>query len=503
VSWSARFIGDLAASSLTPMWRLQRVELHTEAGNETRIYSHAGTPRIRRVRIDGARLNDYDLTTTWGRTVVELVGDDLGELAAAGPRGTFWALYLGFPGYEDADYQRVAFGQWRQLSGRRPVWVMELIDAATGLRQRPTNTTAAMQLCYDLDPDLTTSTTADYATADTTLTVNSTSGFARKTGGNGILHVTPTSGTPFYLRWSASTSTTFTVSATDELGSTRVAALTGSTIARAAFLEEHPIVIALQVLTSTGGGANGAWDVLPTAWGLAVPIGYVDYFDAYQYAGSVAKVSAGSYKWGIGLIAPEADAFLWLQTTLRTGGFYMTMRQGSLTVRAQQQSIAPIAELTDWQITDADIVEVSSEWWSSDHQTEYGSITVAMAASSSSHTGTVVYQRPGDVNYTYDMAALVFSNEAAVRTEMLNRLVEAKERTPEVVTMKLRGWWWAQMAPGDLGRLTTSRVASRWFGASGFSGNRVKIVQVSPSWDGAPVTEVSVLVYASEATTWA
>lgn len=503
MSWSAKFIGDLASSSLTPVWRLQRVELHTEAGAETRIYSHSGTPRIRRVRIDGAKLNDYDLTTTWGRTVVELVGDDLGALAEAGPRGTFWALYLGFPGYAEDDFQRVAFGQWRQLSGRKPAWVMELIDAATGLRQRPVNETAGMTLCYDLDPDLTTSTTADYVTADTTLTVNSTSGFARSTGDSGIIHVTPTSGDAFWLRWSGSTATTFTVAATDELGSTRANSLTGSTVARAALLEAHPIVIALQVLTSTGGGANGAWDVLPTAWGLAVPIGYVDFTDAFRYATKVAIVSAGAYEWSVALLAPEADAFGWLQTTLRAGGFYMTMRQGCLTVRAQQQSIAPIAALTDWQITDADIVEVSQEWWSGDHQTEYGSTTVSMASSSSSHTGTVVYQRPGEVNYTYDMAAIVFSNHAAIRTDMLNRLVEAKERTPEVLTLTLRGWWWAQMAPGDLGRITTSRVVSRWFGAAGFAANRCKIVQVSPSWDSAPVTEVTILVYASEATRWA
>ncbi len=501
MSWSSQFISDLASASLTPMWRLQRVELHTEAGAETRIYSHSGTPRIRRVRIDGAKLNDYDLTTTWGRTVVELVGDDLGALAEAGPRGTFWALYLGFPGYADSDFQRVAFGQWRQLSGRKPTWVMELIDAATGLRQRPVNATSEMTLFYDLAD--TTSTTADYVTADTTLTVNSTTGFARKTGGDGIIHVTPASGDPFWLRWTGSGATTFTVDTTDELGGTRVDTVTGAEVARAALLEEHPMVIALQVLTSTGGGANGAWDVLPTAWGLAVPIGYVDYFDAYQYIGNVAKVSSGSYEWSIALLAPEADAFGWLQTTLRAGGFYLTMRQGCITVRAQQQSIAPIAALTDWQITDADIVEVSQEWWSSEHQTEYGSTTVAMASSSSSHTGTVVYQRPGEVNYTYDMSAVVWSNHSAVRTEMLNRLVEAKERTPEVLTLTLRGWWWAQMAPGDLGRVTTSRVVSRWFGAAGFAGNRCKVVQVSPSWDSAPVTEVTVLVYASEATTWA
>lgn len=503
MSWSARFIDDLASTALTPIWRLQHLQLHTEAGAETRIYSHAGTPRIGRVRIDGAKLNDYDLTTTWGRTVVELVGEDLGPLAEAGPRGTFWALYLGFPGYADSDFQRVAFGQWRQLSGRKPAWVMELVDAATGLRQRPVNETASMTLFYNLDPDLTTSTTADYVTADTTLTVNSTSGFARKTGGNGIIHVTPTSGDAFWLRWSGSTATTFTVTATNELGSTRADSLTGSTVARAALLEDHPIVIALQVLTSTGGGANGAWDVLPTAWGLAVPIGYVDYFDSYQYATHVAVVSAGSYKWSLALLAPEADAFGWLQTTLRAGGFYLTMRQGCLTVRAQQQSMVPIAALTDWQITDADIVEVSQEWWSSDHQTEYGSITVAMASSSLSYTGTVVYQRPGEVNYTYDMASMVFSNQSAVQTEMLNRLVEAKKRTPEVLTLTLRGWWWAQMTPGDLGRVTTSRVVSRWFGAAGFADNRCKVVQVSPSWDSAPVTKVTVLVYASEATTWA
>lgn len=503
MSWTAKFIADLGATSLTPLWRLQRVELHTEAGTETRIYSHSGTPRIRRVRIDGAALNDYDLTTTWGRTVVELVGDDLGAIAEAGPRGTFWALYLGFPGYHDDEYQRVAFGQWRQLSGKRPVWVLELIDAATGLRQRPVNETVEMTLFYDVDPDDPTTTTANYVTGDTTLTVTTTGDFTRATGDDGLIHVAPASGDPFWLRWTGKTATTFTVTTTDELGTTRADTVAGAVVSQVAFLEAHPIVIALQVLTSTGGGANGMWDVLPTSYGLAVPLGYVDYFDSFTYATKVAVVSSGVYEWSVPVLAPEADAFGWLQTLLRAGGFYLTMRQGCITIRAQQQSIAPIAALTDWEITDSDIVEVEHEWWSSDHQTEYGSITVAMVSASSSHTGAVVYQRPGDVNYTYDMSALVWSNDANIRTEMLNRLVEAKEITPEVLTLTLRGWWWAQMTPGDLGRVTTSRVVSRWFGAAGFSGNRCKVVQVSPSWDAAPVTKVRVLVYASQATRWA
>jgi hypothetical protein len=501
MSWSAQFISDLGATSLTPLWRLQRVQLHTEAGAETRIYSHTGSPRIRRVRIDGAALNDYEATTTWGRTVVELVGDDLGALAAAGPRGTFWALYLGFPGYTEDEYQRVAFGQWRQLSGRKPAWTLEIIDAATGLRQRPVNATGETSLFYDLDGD--TTTTADYVTADTGLTVSSTTGFVRKTADDGIIHVTPASGEPFWLRWDSISPTQFTVDTTDEIGTVRIDTVTGATVTRAALLEDHPIVIALQVLTSTGGGANGSWDVLPTAWGLAVPVGYVDYFDAFQYAGKVAIVSSGSYLWSVALIAPEADGFGWLSGLLAAGGFYMTMRQGSITVRAIQQSISPIAALTDWRITDADVVDVQHEWWSSEHVTEYGSTAVTTASASTSHVGTDVYQRPSAVVYTYDLSDRLWSNQSAVRDEMLNRLVESREITPEALTLTLRGWWWAQMTPGDLGWLSCSRVVSRWFGSLGFVAQRCKIVQVSPEWDTAPVTVVRVLVYAAPAETWA
>jgi hypothetical protein len=504
VSWSAQFVADLAQSALTPMWILRTIKIGTASMASWSVRAYGGEPGIRRVRIDGHRLNDYDLTSTWGRTLIEVVGVDLGDLHEAAPRGCFMELLLGFPGYADGDYQRVAWGQLRQVRGRKPAWVIELVDAPTGLRQRPTNDPTAIELFYDLDPDDYTTLAADYTVGDATINVSSTTGFNMRTAGIGAVAVTPSSGDAFYLTYSAASANTFTLTGSDVMGTTRVNASAGDRVDRVAYLYGHPIVIALQVLTSGYGGANGFYDVHPLSWGLQVPVGYVDVWDSIYYAGSVAVVSSGTYSWSYPQRQAEGDALGWLSDFLRVGGFYLTMRQGSITVRAQQQAQAPIGVPTDWTITDDDVIEVTEhQWWSADHQEESASCTVRMSSASSSVTTAAVYQRPAAVSTTYDLSDRVFANEAAIRTEMTNRLTEAVTTTPEALTVRLRGWWWAQMAPGDLGRITTSRVHSRIDGPDGYSGRRCKIVQVSPSWETAPVTDVALLVYPSRGETWA
>ena len=42
------------------------------------------------------------------------------------------------------------------------------------------------------------------------------------------------------------------------------------------WISDNPIDIALQLITSTGTGTNGAYDTLPAAWGMGVPVAYLD-----------------------------------------------------------------------------------------------------------------------------------------------------------------------------------------------------------------------------------
>lgn len=507
MSWSAQFIADLAKPALAPMFRLDRILVGTASGQPWSISSHGTTPAIRRVRIEGQELNDYSCTSTWGRTLIEVVGTDLGDLGECVPRGTFLALYMGFGGYASWDFQRISWGQIRQVRRTSATtWTIELVDAPTGLRQRPTNDVTAIELFYDLDPDEYTTISSNYVTGDATLNVADTTGFLKPTGSGGAVLVTPSVGDPFFLAYTGTTGTTFTgVGSTDLMGTTIVDAASGDVVSRVAYLAAHPITIALTVLTSGYGGANGAYDILPTSWGLQVPTDYVDVSDALWWRDSVAVVSTGSYTWQVAVLESQPDGLAWLSNLLAAGGFFLAMRQGSLTVRAQQQAQAPIAVTWDeWNITDDDIVSVDEhEWWCSDSQEEFASVAAVMATGSTSVTTAAVYQRPAAVVTTYDVSAVCFTNGTAIRTEMTNRLTEARTVTPERITLTLRGWWWAQMTPGDLGRLTTTRVHSRLEGSGGVVERRIKITKVSPSWEAAPITQVRMLIYASRADTWA
>lgn len=507
MSWSTRFQDDIKASVYTPLFRLERVQFNTEAGGEFAIYSNLGSPRIARVRVEGHEVSPQSLSSTWGKCSVELAGEDLGDLHELVARGTFVALYAGFGGYADTDYQVVALGQVRNVKGSAPRWVVEIIDVPSGLRQRPT-TNAYDALLFD-DVDSTTTLSAAYVVTDTTLTVVSTSGFARETGGTGAIRITSTalSVDPYYLVYSATTATTFTVSAANKMHTARTIADIGDLVEEVAYLYGHPIEIALKVLCSTGAGTNGTYDVLPSDWGLYVPVGFVDVDDAAAYQAGVAKVGAGSYLWEWPQVGAVDDGIGWLTTWLAAGGFFLTMRQGAITVRALQAATTPVGLGTVADIVDADVAQVlEHEWFSSLHDTEWANNRVYARNSSFVLTSTLsagntsVYQRPSGEIRDWDVSDRVFDNDAEIEAEQLNRVYEASERVPERIVLACAGLRLAGLCPGDIVTLTLD-THSRLAGPGGFDRRACWVYKVSADWT-TPGVQVGLLVYPTVGDLW-
>lgn len=506
--WGAPFLAALEGN-VSPRFRLTRIAFGDEAGDTLNLSSESGTVRIARVRVDGQELNPYTMSVTWGRVVVELIGDNLGDLRTKIARGTFLQLWCGFEGMADADFERIAVGgvtSLRRNSG--PSWSLELLDLPAMLRQRPTSTTEATMLFWPIHTGASgsaNSLSSNYTAGDTTVIVGTTSGatYAEASGYIGLL-VTPTTGDPFYLLATGSTGTTYTGCIDGVMGTTAVDAVAGDAVFNVAYLSGHPITIALRVLTSRGVTGNGSYDDYPSSWGLGVPIGLIDQTDAESYRDSVSIVGSGAWNAQQVITEPVEDGMSWLIQWLAASGHYLAMRQGCVTVRAWQSSAAPIAiPVAEWEITDNDVVSfVAHEWWYEQQDGEHRGLGARTYSGSFSVTSTYVYHRPIAEAAVYDVSGCVFSNQTEIATEIVGRMTEAANRTPERVTLKLRGYQWSAMAVGDIARLWSNVLVSR-IEEFGFAGRRCVVTKVSATWGEAPVTEVSLLIYPVAGELWA
>jgi len=507
MAWSALFLSKLGSTAVTPRFRLERVRFNSEGGDSLTLWSDKGNLRIARVRVDGQELNPFSMAVTWGRTVVELIGQDLSEVRDSISRGTFVALYLGFEGDSDAQYERIAIGGVRSIRRNTGAsWSLELLDVPASLRQRPTTDATAALLFYTIGVDVSNiASTVDYTAGLGSLTVSSTSGRAYlETGGSGALLVTPSGGDPFYVTFSSATGTVYTINGVSQMGTTDAAAAAGSDVLNVAYLAGHPITIALKVLTIGLGGANGAYDTYPTSWGLSLPVGLVDLSDAEKYRDKVMVVAAGS--WGAQVVVGEAqtDAMSWLQGWLAQCGCYLAMRQGCVTVRAWQSSATPINTLTtNYAITDADVVSFEShQWWYESQDMEFYGTKFYSNGVTTSTSDSTVYHRPIGAWHEYDATGFVWSNGAAIGDDVVLRMRETGQRTPEYVNLRLRGYRWAELSVGDLVLLTSKVLVSR-IDADGYDERRAVVVKVSATWGEAPITEVGLLVYPKSTERWA
>ena len=438
--------------------------------------------------MDGATLNPRGWTTTIGAWSVDIVGD-LSELLGNLTRGSIVRLRAGPPDWDAADYEPIAIGQVRNVRGTSPVWTLEVLDLPSALRSRLTVTLDEVALFSDVPQ----STTIDsnYTPADGNLRVVSTTGFGRQVAGTGCVKVTPTTGDPFYLTWTGVglAPVRFTgVSSSGQFGTTAVPAVVGDTVEEVGYVYGHPCDIARKVLQR-----NGTLGQLPDTWNLGLLHTVIDQTDADNWRDTVAVVGSGSYSWDVLVEGAVEDGYAWLSALLAGGGFFLTMRQGMLTVRAGQDSQSALLH-SGITITDADIEAVEEyDAFDADHEPEYGFASVVTSSDEFS-VPVAPATLPAKASFVYDLSDRVFSNESEIRPEVRSRVQESATKIPERLVLRCASLRLAQLTPGDLVTLTTVRTASRRDGAAGWDGRLAVVAQVSPDWVGA-TCKVGLLVY--------
>lgn len=506
MAWTSNFIAALSKQSQQRSFLLETVALWNEpgvVGYSTGSDAGIGSDRtvgITRITFEGQSVTPQSWTSTVGAFDVYVAGDPT-ELFGNITRGSTIQIRMGWAGWAGSDFEPVALGRVQRItrSGGSPEWCITCLDAYSAASQRLDNA-HEIGLFYDLPTS--TTLTASSAVADGTYDVVAADAWEKSTDWNGLALVTSALGDPYYRRWSGAHTTTLTIQSAGTallMGTTDVGASSGDVIAQVAYMEGHPISIARSVLTSRGSAANGTYDDLPVSWGLGIGQEFFDDVDIDNVL-RIVQPASGSFFIQVGVTDQVTDPRAWLQDTLLAPfGLFLAMRQGLLTIRAAQDPTTGTTASTyssGFEISVDDVIAVE-EWhaFDPDVETEYAGVAgVTYGPVTTLGTSQTPATMPGAQIVTIDVSDSVFSNGAAVMTEMIARLGLYYTRIPEVIRMRttLRA---AQLAVGDLITVTLGApfVWSRRDGALGYSGRRALVTQVNADfWGGTCRVDIRV-----------
>lgn len=521
--WSSSFVATLDSPARAPV--VYVLPLVTDSGFGDATYSLGSVGGIAAddtaTLVGLATVRQQLQTRTWLVTlggfsfrVLPVPGGDVSKFLTACPRGTILGLYVGLQGVtipinmESSPLSRVGVGIVVAVDpvydGRAFVGLhVTCVDLPRSTRSRLVAGSGNAPLFY------TTSSTAlltvAAAVADGTYTVNSSANFGKRTGTYpyGAFLVETSIGTSYWRLWSASTATTFTIQApatASLMGTTDIGASTDR-IREAWYLTGHPLDIVREILASTDAGGNGTYDILPAGWGIAVTDALIDHddIDAYR-ASAMLTPSSGSYIWQIASTDYVSDAWSWMTGWLSEAGYYLCMRQGSITVRPGQ-SLDGDPLNTGIEISDDDIMAVrGAEMWAASHDVEYyNSRVISVAATNNSYSSTQTSLPSGDW-YGYDVSDRLWANETVITAMTNTRLRLAVQAIPEKVSITCVGLRLAVLSLGDIVTLDTRQVVSRLRGLTGYLSDRAMVVGHAVDWMGGTVDVDLELYPVSQAT---
>lgn len=477
---------DVLASSAPALRYVVRSTDNTPAGTSVSVSllllsSHDEGPYYQRViartghRISGGELRPVDWTCSIGEATIMLTGgyDPRGSVV----RGMLVSVLVGWRGLSVNEFENVFTGRiagvFRTATGE---WGLVIRSILSSLYSRSTLVDGQTNLFYD-NVGTEGLTTVDYTAGAGTLTVASTTNAERETGGKYLVELTPDSGEPFLITCTSKTATDFTIFNAGILNTTDANAAAGATWRPLAYVNDHPVNVARKVMLS-GGTLGSVYDTLPDSWGCALNDDNVDNEDIDLTISQNPTTSA--LLWAVWSDAPQADGLSWFSSFLAPAGYFVTERQGKITIR---MGVEPADGCLDTQVVGPrDIVSIDRyDLWDPMQAVEYGSFRGIAGATSVENGGGAITSLPSVQRYD---ALLPFINtsQSTWINAINGRIGVWRTRIGEVIELTCLGWRLAGLAPGSSLLLTlpgglvphTEYVDSYWF-----------VVLVEPDWFGA------------------
>jgi len=467
VGWSASFLSAMKGQRLAPSFRARVVQ----PANNDAPGGAADLPAVAGLVVQSSRVSPQQWTSTLGGFSLDLAVTHPASVHNYVRRGSIIEVLVGWEGWDEASYEPVARGRVRQVTGYGPSVRLECADLVSSTISRPSASSITQaSLFYDagapVGPYTATSSGNHAVTATTfpmTAAIDATQ-FTRRTGGAGLLKVDDGTAAVYYMTYTGISGANFTGCAiVGSFGSTKPAiTLSGATVTHVPYMRGHPFDIVRWVLCSTGSGSNGAYDVLPKPWGLAMDDDWIDHSDVDYWRGSVVTATSGTYEWEVKVESRQTSGLSWLTSLLVPAGLWLTMRQGQLTMRAAQ-FLYPFTIASGVTITDEDWTgEPTWEGWDSSVGYEYGrhkqtGPTLSQTQDSSVGVGSL----PGGYVREYDCSSTHWQNEGAVLAGDRGRLYPWTLTVPERLVGRLGGLRYGTLCPGDGVYLTSGILAGR------------------------------------------
>lgn len=437
-----------------------------------------------RCAVSGASLDPVDWTTTASRLVVDVVNEQAvrDAIDAGVHRGTLVEVWVTLPGDDPStDAYRVWLGRLQQLEsvdqwGGRTTYTMTAYGVQSLLANRRVEigtvggTTEALAggdaLFVSSGESGETYLTANFVVGvSTALSVNDASTFVFESSATGICELDDGTNV-FYLEYTATGAGSITLSdTTGRFGTTsaNMSSGTGSKVRPIAYMKGHPLDILRKVLMSTGAGTNGANDVYPSTWGLAIPSTYVNSTNIGAWKTNVVDSTMVLH---LLKRKKESNAWAWLASWLQDFGIAVVLYEGDISVRCAQDVDDVTPELAEYSIGAKAVRTV--KWKLVDDRHTYEKVTLDADASGATFTdfpggsakSSLLYTNPGggwtvlNMLYAFNQgpSGSASTIEADVRDRRWHYYCGIAERYDFTIAHKRP----ATMCVGDLTNATTT-----------------------------------------------
>ena len=377
-------------------------------------------------------------------------------------------IFAGFIDMQEADYVKMFVGEILDFTLERDnvTWKFQVVTLWKTVKQNVM--TAASNLTSGIND------------AVTTIPVVGTADFASATAGEFYIIINDE-----VISYTGKTGTTFTGCTRGELGTTPAAHSNSDRVKNFVVLQDNPVNIMLRILTSTGLGTNGAYDDLPASAGLGI-----DEDDV-----AVTSMEAERDRWLLGFTMKfelfdltEAKRFLESEVLRFINAYPLVDNEGRLSMTVYTP---PLPTVQIRQLNDDNLVEAPT-WQGNllarfffneiDMQYDYDFLTNTF--------GTRAFFEDSTSQVTYGDVKTLTMQSKGIRTAIMGQpkidkiALRALQRfaNPSPIIRAKAFMTERIVEPGDIVRLTTTKLPDLSRGSMGVVDQMVEALQVGTDY---------------------
>ena len=480
--------------------RERRYVLHSHEGPAgTEHISHA----IQSVSGSGQRVSLRTWQSSMGGLRVSLSGADVAQfIGKAVPRGMLAEFKVGFAGFTYDEFETCGLYIFKGLSGTENNWSMDFHDLFSAFQGADS---VALSAQFYKEAGTTATLQTDWATTDAEMYSLSATlpDFVKdgSSGARGLVYAQPTTGDPFYVKFTERDGVNLEVVAANVIGTTRVNMTAGDSITLMGYVSDTVPDVAHKILF---GGLTGA-STMPPNWHMDLKYAThnVNRPDFNRWRSKWISTYT-DFEADFITDAPLENPFRGLESFLASFGSWLVIKEGGLSWRFVEQIVGGSSfsakECAEYVITDQDIVQEDTyQLFHPDAPVEYQQVHF------NGPTGGVaitepVRTRPGLFRLDHASKSSVFdegsstTNRANAVLNMKHRIAPWYHRIPDQMSLTLKGWRFAELVPGDVVRLESDYIYDMIngpdlvFGASDMnrthSGTQYLVTGVDVDWNG-------------------